>query len=835
MKPNVYSILEGIFAADRELSSLMVTPSGAAEQSRLSFRELTERNIIGFDMEKVQDMPEDVPCRLIAEMDEGTLSLSFLCHYSQWMLGLYQQRMLEIARRIWDAVDGRAGADGQVLYVTDCSAQALSDDLGMYSISLDTNEPVNPERHENPFRDYEKIYRRVAEEMVRQEAVADFLGTGDIGACLQKESLSFTDAVRKPEDGINRINAVMNYSVGDLSFQVTAVRWKTGRDAEDAEQLDLVREGITQALTSIPGFSVPNWNDQADLGGIVRVVFGSFDLAYDPDTFGGAAKPYQNRPNFFVSAETWSSLLDMEVDPEAPVFDFSVDLINMPYRIFYVHEEEQDVMKVLKRLELCSYQEPDEPTAEFVIRHGASEASVTMSEEDQSLQNALGAFYMLDSRIRTYVGRNGLYGEIRLARAENAGLLIESRDGSFSHRMLEGQDRPALQCATLFGGLQMMRPYSENFLEQARLEYMELDEKVEAAERGDTSAMDALGLLYLNGDDETEPDPEKAFYWFHKLAEAGSSKGMFNTGLLYAKGFGVERDFQAASEWMQKAADHGDDDGRTLAEKYRAMAEDMVRAEKGDHAAQAELALSYMELGNSLDQADGETDYAESLKWALEAAEADCAKAFWALGLACEHGRGVRQDTQKAADLYRIGAEKGDAACQNSIGIMYMRGDPVEQDQEAAYRWIRKSAEQGYGLGMKNLGQCYQFGNGCQESMARAIQWYEKYLEVCDDPEMQQKVEGFKHLQSVLGDEDELKNEDGDAWEQPEGYMDAMQAFSEADEYEQELYANGFLPEFPAPSDDGIMGKEQYPRLMRKAADGDERAQRIAKTLGWLE
>ena len=748
MNPNVYSILEGIFEAAPELGLLMVSPSGVQEQNQPGFRELTERNIIGFDMDQIQDMPDDVPCRLFAETDEDMLVLSFLCLHSQWMLGLYRQRILDIARHVWDAANGRAMMNGQALYVTSCFARPLSDDLSVYSIFLSTDEPRDPDRP-NPFRDYETIYKRITEELARQESVADFLGGSDSEEYLQKGSLSFIDNIRKPESGLNLINAVMNYKEGNLSFEVTAGRWKSDRDAEDARQLDQVREGITQALTSIPGFSEPDWSDQTDLDGVIRIVFASFNLAYDPDTFGGKVKPYQNRPNFFVSSDTWSSLLDMDEDPEAPVFDFSVDMIDLPYRIFYIHEAEQDIMKVKKRMQLCSYKEPDDPTAEFTNRHGSDEANITMSEENQPLQNVLGVFYMLGRRIRTYVGKNGLYGEIRMARPEREGLLIESRDGSFCHRMLEGQARPALQCATLFGEMQMIRPYSEDFLAQALQEDMELDEKVEAAEQGDTSAMDTLGMLYLNGDDETEPDPEKAFYWFHKLAEAGSSNGMFNTGLFYAKGFGVERDFRAAAEWMQKAADHGDKDGQKAAEKYRTMAEHLIRAQEGDHAAQAELALSYMELGNSLDQAGGDADYAESLKWALEAAEANCAKAFWALGLAFEKGRGVSQDVQRAAELYRIGAEKGDAACQNSIGIMYMTGDPVEQDQETAYRWIRKSAEQGYGLGMKNLGQCYQFGNGCKENMSRAIEWYEKYLEVCDDPEMRQKVEVFRQLQTI--------------------------------------------------------------------------------------
>lgn len=65
-------------------------------------------------------------------------------------------------------------------------------------------------------------------------------------------------------------------------------------------------------------------------------------------------------------------------------------------------------------------------------------------------------------------------------------------------------------------------------------------------------------MAYFNGDDEVEPDVEKAVYWFTKLAELDNSDAQFNLGLHYAEGCGIERDFEKAAYWFERAAENGD-------------------------------------------------------------------------------------------------------------------------------------------------------------------------------------------------------------------------------------------------------------------------------------
>ncbi len=369
---------------------------------------------------------------------------------------------------------------------------------------------------------------------------------------------------------------------------------------------------------------------------------------------------------------------------------------------------------------------------------------------------------------------------------------------------------------------------TEDELRQVPEEYTDV---VEDADAGDIEAIDELAMMYLNGDG-AEADPEKAAYWFRKGAEEGSELHMFNMGLFYAKGFGVPRDFALAAEWMQKAADEGDEDAPAEAERYRAVAELQKKAEAGDAAAQAELAETFMKLGNSLRQAGNEADYRESARWAAAAAEQGNGRGMWLMGLAHEHGRGVPKDGGKAAAWYRKGAEAGDAACQNSLGTALINGVMCPKDSGEGYRWIRKSAEQGYGLGMKNLGQCFQYGEGCGEDMEEAVRWYEKALTVMDDPELARKLPAYRSVLEMTRKKKEEKASEPNTL--PPGYMEALKAFGEADDYERELYEAGYLPEAGKPGKmKGPVGKKEYPRLERKAAEGDERAKRIYAALGW--
>jgi TPR repeat protein len=68
------------------------------------------------------------------------------------------------------------------------------------------------------------------------------------------------------------------------------------------------------------------------------------------------------------------------------------------------------------------------------------------------------------------------------------------------------------------------------------------------------------------------------------------------------------------------------------------------------------------------------------------------AKAEALLGFKYEHGLGVPQSFEIAADLYLRAAEQGDATGQHFLGLMYDKGHGVWQDGILAYKWLNLAA-----------------------------------------------------------------------------------------------------------------------------------------------
>lgn len=77
-----------------------------------------------------------------------------------------------------------------------------------------------------------------------------------------------------------------------------------------------------------------------------------------------------------------------------------------------------------------------------------------------------------------------------------------------------------------------------------------------AAEHGDASAMNEIGLLYENGCGVAQ-SYEKAREWYEKAAELDFGWAFHNLGLFYQYGCGVEIDLARAEEYYRLAVETG--------------------------------------------------------------------------------------------------------------------------------------------------------------------------------------------------------------------------------------------------------------------------------------
>ncbi|WP_354133026.1 tetratricopeptide repeat protein [Bradyrhizobium sp. RT9a] len=85
-------------------------------------------------------------------------------------------------------------------------------------------------------------------------------------------------------------------------------------------------------------------------------------------------------------------------------------------------------------------------------------------------------------------------------------------------------------------------------------------------------------------------------------------------------------------------------------------------------------------------------DYTRALRELSPPAERGNARALGLLGFMYEHGFGVPQDYDIAADLYYRGAVQGDPFAQAMLGLMYDKGHGVPNDFVLAYKWLNLAA-----------------------------------------------------------------------------------------------------------------------------------------------
>jgi len=85
-------------------------------------------------------------------------------------------------------------------------------------------------------------------------------------------------------------------------------------------------------------------------------------------------------------------------------------------------------------------------------------------------------------------------------------------------------------------------------------------------------------------------------------------------------------------------------------------------------------------------------DYVRAARFLSPLAARGNARALGLLGFLYEHGFGVPQAYDAAADLYAQGAVQGDPFAQAMLGLMYDKGHGVPQDFVLAYRWLDLAA-----------------------------------------------------------------------------------------------------------------------------------------------
>ncbi len=238
------------------------------------------------------------------------------------------------------------------------------------------------------------------------------------------------------------------------------------------------------------------------------------------------------------------------------------------------------------------------------------------------------------------------------------------------------------------------------------------------AERGNAFAQSWVASSYFAGRG-VEPNEAEALKWLRAAAEQGDTSSMETLGVQL-----LVRDRQESDKW-KKASETTKVSQKVTRENEEAASLFRAAAAQGNAVAQEVLGDLYSS-GRGVPE-----DNAQAALWYRKAADSGNASAQSSLGSFYENGYGVPQSDSEALYWYRKAADAGFADAQAFVGEYYEKGKGVQKSLAEALKWYRRAAEGGYYLAYHNLGDIYANADGVPIDLAEAERSYQMYEEAC--------------------------------------------------------------------------------------------------------
>lgn len=181
----------------------------------------------------------------------------------------------------------------------------------------------------------------------------------------------------------------------------------------------------------------------------------------------------------------------------------------------------------------------------------------------------------------------------------------------------------------------------------------------DAAADGDPKALYVIGDTLAQASGGQGSNLVEAFKWYKRSAELGYAPAQYRAGNFLEKGFGTERDVDAAKTWYQLAA------------------------EQGNATAMHNLAVLFAS------GADGAPDFDSAARWFQRAAELGVRDSQFNLGILAARGQGVTQDLGESYKWFALAAQSGDtdAAAKRDDVANVLTADQLQIARGATALW----------------------------------------------------------------------------------------------------------------------------------------------------
>lgn len=220
------------------------------------------------------------------------------------------------------------------------------------------------------------------------------------------------------------------------------------------------------------------------------------------------------------------------------------------------------------------------------------------------------------------------------------------------------------------------------------------------AENGDRMAQFILGLCYAKGVGVAE-DQAEAAKWYLKAAEQEYALAQNRMALCYVNGSGVVYNFDKAISWGRKAAEMGDARAQFFLAGFYWLKEDYAQCAAWTRkAAENGLAQAQFNLGAHYSDGVGvEQDFTQAASWRRKAAEQGIIRGIYTFrafpdevddvtSLTVDELKVFGEYRETLFNEYKAEAEKGNAAAQFKLGVMYHQGEGVLKDIVQAISWL---------------------------------------------------------------------------------------------------------------------------------------------------